>query len=1087
MDTGVTQADSGQADAHSISVLILAANPLGMARLRIDREVRGIEEKVRASKHGSSVRIITRWAARVDDLRHALLEVEPHVVHFSGHGTEEHEIILEDEDGSPKPIGKDALAELFGVLKDRIRVIVLSACHSATLAEAIVKHIDCAIGMKEAMPDDAAVEFAGAFYEALGFGRSVQTAFEAGVNAPKLKRIAGEDVPLLIARPGTNPAEVLPMERLPPRPPVSSAPGSAPFPGLASFDEDRADYFFGREAEIDEALAKLADSCALRWLQIDGPSGAGKSSFARAGIVPAVRAGRLAVGPEKWVTIAMRPGQDPITNLAEALVKTNEPRLHIKGRGLDDVTAALRSNVDALKLLLREGRTDERGVLYGVLLLVDQLEEAFTLAHADKTAVKQFDELLAAALGDIDGPLVLVTTIRSDFVARMGELPKLEEKLPMAARYYLQEMKEAGLRAAIEKPAERDLLSYEAGLVNRIVADAVTSRGALPLVAHVLEALYVRREGRTLTRAAYEEVGGVGGALAKSADAIVNGFDDQNRARAQKLLLRLVKIGRGSEDTVQTASREAALGAAGGGREAEEVLSRLSGGSGDTAWRGRAHTRGRLVVVRGKENSARVDLVHEALIKWWATLRGWVEEERAALELRDDVEDAARIWEASKQDDGLLPKGAALARYHPVDRAALQHVAKRYLDAADQAAQRAEEAARRVSEEAKQERERRQRRVIAGLVAVVLGLLILTSRAFLLTRELDVSKREQIRKANMNMAAMVAGSVLSQLTAFSNAVARAAMDEKLVRAMEGGDIASLQAWCASTYAFYDDPSAGLKLNGNSPFTLWLIEDEEGVAKAIYPTADVIGKSYGWRDYFKGARKLGEKGLRSTFVSPAFKSEITGYTFTISTPVYDREGRVLGVVGASVPAAASLGSLVVRDPQSHAVLVAPRGRDRDDPSPPSTHLILLHPAYAPKEAIPIDNEQVRMLDEASRAPAKRIEQPLGLPPPNLVTSSDDYEDPLGKGNSDEKKGTVKPPNKDYQGRFLAGFAPVGNTGFVVIVQTRETDAVNFERYLFRELITWTGIAAVPVTVVLLFTALRDRRRRSAPWSSYPGSA
>jgi CHAT domain-containing protein len=196
-------------DNQPIRVLFLAANPESTVRIRLDQEVRQIEEKIRASKHRGSVKIISRWAVRVDDLREALLEVEPHVVHFSGHGTKGEEIIVESEHGHQMPIERAALAELFGLLKDHIRVVVLNACYSRGQAEAIAEHIDCTIGMNDALPDDAAIEFAAAFYQAVGYGRSVKTAFDLGVSSLKMKGIPGASVPELIPRKGVTSSEVV--------------------------------------------------------------------------------------------------------------------------------------------------------------------------------------------------------------------------------------------------------------------------------------------------------------------------------------------------------------------------------------------------------------------------------------------------------------------------------------------------------------------------------------------------------------------------------------------------------------------------------------------------------------------------------------------------------------------------------------------------------------------------------------------------------------------------------------------------------------------------------------------------------------
>ena len=117
-------------------------------------------------------------------------------------------------------------------------------------------------------------------------------------------------------------------------------------------------------------------------------------------------------------------------------------------------------------------------------------------------------------------------------------------------------------------------------------------------------------------------------------------------------------------------------------------------------------------------------------------------------------------------------------------------------------------------------------------------------------------------------------------------------------------------------------------------------------------------------------------------------------------------------------------------------------------------------------MPLENEQVRRLDEASRG-AQRIERPLGLPPPSLVTSSDDYRDP------------VADPYSRYDGRWLAGFAPVGNTGMVVIVQTREAEALESERSLAKQLATWAAISASPGAILVLFAAWHVRRRDASP--------
>src|SRR5207237_123739 len=146
-------------------------------------EIRAITAKIRASEDRDKLELVSAWAVRPDDLQQLLLQHRPHVVHFSGHGSTAEQVILKDQNGQPKPVSKPALVGLFRVLRDNVRVVVLNACHSGPQAEAIAEVIDCAIGMNTEIGDQAAIIFAAAFYQALGFGRDVQTAFDLGVNA----------------------------------------------------------------------------------------------------------------------------------------------------------------------------------------------------------------------------------------------------------------------------------------------------------------------------------------------------------------------------------------------------------------------------------------------------------------------------------------------------------------------------------------------------------------------------------------------------------------------------------------------------------------------------------------------------------------------------------------------------------------------------------------------------------------------------------------------------------------------------------------------------------------------------------------
>lgn len=185
-------------------LLFLAANPIGTTQLALDVESREIDSKIRASEYRDTIEHITKWATRPDDLLQNLNQYRPHIVHFSGHGCPTEELILLDDNRLPKPVSKEALRQVFTTLKDNIQVVVLNACYSKAQAAAIAEVIDCTIGMKQAIGDEAAITFVAAFYRAIGFGRSLQDAFDQGKAALMLANIPEENTPELIMRKGVS-------------------------------------------------------------------------------------------------------------------------------------------------------------------------------------------------------------------------------------------------------------------------------------------------------------------------------------------------------------------------------------------------------------------------------------------------------------------------------------------------------------------------------------------------------------------------------------------------------------------------------------------------------------------------------------------------------------------------------------------------------------------------------------------------------------------------------------------------------------------------------------------------------------------
>lgn len=199
---------AGGPGSGKIKVLFLAANPDGTDTLALGEEARAITERIRAAKHRDRMELVTRWAVRPEDLLQALNEHRPHVVHFSGHGSKKKEIFLHDANNQPQAVSREAMRGLFAAMKDNVRVVVFNACFSESQAEVVTEVIDCAVGMSRAVSDQAAIIFAASFYSAIGFGGSVQQAFDQGKAALLLKGIPEDQTPRLLTRTGVDPAEV---------------------------------------------------------------------------------------------------------------------------------------------------------------------------------------------------------------------------------------------------------------------------------------------------------------------------------------------------------------------------------------------------------------------------------------------------------------------------------------------------------------------------------------------------------------------------------------------------------------------------------------------------------------------------------------------------------------------------------------------------------------------------------------------------------------------------------------------------------------------------------------------------------------
>ncbi len=190
------------------TILILAANPTNTSRLRLDEEVREINTALQRAKNSYEYEIVTRWATRVEDLHRALLEYQPTIVHFCGHGDGSNGLALENNFGQLQLVSTQALARLFGLFQNTIECVLLNACYSLDQAEAIHQHIDYVVGMNRAIGDVAAIKFATGFYDALGAGRPIEECFAIGCTLLDLQGIPEDLTPVLKARRRRNQREI---------------------------------------------------------------------------------------------------------------------------------------------------------------------------------------------------------------------------------------------------------------------------------------------------------------------------------------------------------------------------------------------------------------------------------------------------------------------------------------------------------------------------------------------------------------------------------------------------------------------------------------------------------------------------------------------------------------------------------------------------------------------------------------------------------------------------------------------------------------------------------------------------------------
>lgn len=329
---------------------------------------------------------------------------------------------------------------------------------------------------------------------------------------------------------------------LPPSPPPISSPRN-PYKGLRAFLREDVRDFFGRSyltGQLVEAVEGLLSPnpqvpvTNLRFLTVLGPSGSGKSSVVMAGLLPQLQQGILPQSQE-WIYVEpIVPGQRPIEQLTVVLSE------HFPARSLTSIRQDLEADTTRGLHLLMTSLTKRSNAK--VVLLIDQFEEVFTQTSSEEVR-RRFLDLLITASTEPQGPVIVVVTLRADFYDRPLHYPELT-RLIEAHRVLVLPMELQGLREVIEKPAQLPdvQLTFEQDLVGDLLFEIQGQPGALPLLQFTLDQLYERREGRQLTYQAYQDIGGVKGALAKHAEATYLSLPTENHRRlCHALFLRLIE------------------------------------------------------------------------------------------------------------------------------------------------------------------------------------------------------------------------------------------------------------------------------------------------------------------------------------------------------------------------------------------------------------------------------------------------------------------------------------------------------------------------------------------------------------------
>lgn len=415
-----------------------------------------------------------------------------------------------------------------------------------------------------------------------------------------------------------------------------------PFPGLRPFEADEEHLFFGREPDIDDLLRTLRTS---RFVAVVGTSGSGKSSLVRSGLIPSLQGGFMAGAGSSWRIATMRPGDDPIGNLARALDAPEVLGVDGEFRSTNGIVldATLRRSTRGLVEAVRQARI---AADQNVLVLVDQFEELFRFRrsrqseHSGDEAVA-FVKLLLEATTQSAVPIYVVITMRSDFIGDCMDFRGLPEAVN-AGLYLVGRMTRDGLRSAVAGPAAVAGAAVTPRLVNRILNDLGDNHDQLPIVQHALMRMWqfwsAARDGEPIDIDDYEAVGTTTHALSIHAEEAFLDCEAAGHALVVERVLKALTDTFADPRGIRRPTTIGALAAIADAPEADvvQVVELL-------------RKTGRTFLMPPSSvllmSTTVVDVAHESLMRCWGRLMAWAEEERAAAAFYARISQAAQ-WHA---------------------------------------------------------------------------------------------------------------------------------------------------------------------------------------------------------------------------------------------------------------------------------------------------------------------------------------------------------------------------------------------------------------------------------------------------------